>query len=570
MACLKLILLLLVFFSFELSAKVDPNQVMLDEYLKIHKDFVGIHCNPKVEETYSELDQKYRGDGNFIPITLDEKVDQKVIKILLPLIKEKEAWIQTQIQHLKKTENFEVILQNIERLENEVSLLQEAKKDYFFAKTKDKKEKIESKAEKQFQQMLKEIQLLKENAPFLLSFKFPLNHLALRAEYEKAKAVASRESRSKANNIYLFRKIVQDGTYDEKRTRNDAVIRAAFDTLYHSLNHDKEDQEVRTFLTENERSDFKFVITNFRILLDNSKENFINRFAEWLSRTQRSHIFYSGLEAGKKNKSGESTMEVSSILAEKAHALSNLREFVLSKEVEAYQYWTKQSEIYQSLYAIETILYAEVGRMDAPDALERRDVAQIVINRHKNSIYNQLSEKDSLVGYLPKDLKTDQYQWLNVLFKEGEFSFTYFYIPGNFHIYCPDVSKVGQFLRRENVRIAQNYFKKPRENFNALRYFSRMSMFGRIEMDSLWEDYIALPEVPGKPVKNPKKLSRLFKQDRYRYLYHFTSGTPKKTYLVVEMTGKNYVVDTKNPNKLFYYRNPHHFRYFAPLKKTIK
>lgn len=548
--------------SFELSAKVDPNQVMLDEYLKIHKDFIATTCNPKVEETYATLDQKYRGDGNFIPITIDEKVDQKVIKTLLPLMKEKEAWINSQIEFLKKLENYDVILQNIERLENEVTLLQEAKKDYFFAKSKEQKEKIEARATKQFLQMLVEVERLKEAAPFLLSFKFPLNHLALRAEYEKAKAIATKESRSKANNIYLFRKIVQDGTYDEKRSRNDAVIRAAFDTLYLAL----KDGENRSFLTENERSDFKYVLTNFKILLDNPKETFIGRFNEWFARTQRGYNFYHGLEATKKNKGGESTLEVASILAEKAHALSNLREFVLKKEAEVYEYWTKQPEIYQALYAIETILYAEVGRMDAPDALERRDVAQIVLNRHKNPIYNQLNDKDSLVSYLPKDLKTSDYKWLNVLFKEGEFSFTYFYIPGNFHIYCPDVSKVGQFLRRENVRIAQEYFKRPREDFVALRYFSRMSMFGRIEMDSLWENYQALPEVPGRPVKNPKKLSRLFKQDRYKYLYFFTSGTPKRVYIVVEMQGKIYVVDAKNPNKLFYYRNPHHFRYFAPIK----
>lgn len=560
-----LFIAILTFDSFELSAKVNPNSVMLDEYLKIHNDFVNLHCNAKVVKTYSDLDQKYRGDGNFIPVTIEGKVDQKVIKVLLPLITEKTTWIQSQIDHLKKLKSFEIILQNIKRLENDVSLLQEAKKDFFFAKNKKQKDKIETRAKRQFVQMLIELQLLKDSATFLMSFKFPLDHLALRAEYDRTKAVNTRESRTKANNIYLFRKIVQDGTFDVKRTRNDAVIRAAFDTLFNSLNDEKEN--VRIFLTENERSDFKYIIKNFRILLNNGKKVFSIRLTEWLSRTQRSYVFYQELEAGKKNKSGESELEVTSILAAKAHALSNLREFVLSKEAEVYQYWSKQPEIYQSLYAIETILYAEVGRIDAPDALERKDVAQIVINRHQNPIYNQLGVKDSLIPYLPKELNTEQYKWLNVLFKEGEFSFTYFYIPGNFHLYCPDVSKMGKFLRRQNVRIAQDYFKFPRDSFNALRYFSRMSMYGRIEMDSLWDNYEALPEVPGKPVKNLKKLSRLFKQDRYNYLYHFNSGASEKTYLVVEMKGKNYVVDAQNPNKLFYYRNPHHFRYFAPVLK---
>ena len=181
-------------------------------------------------------------------------------------------------------------------------------------------------------------------------------------------------------------------------------------------------------------------------------------------------------------------------------------------------------------------------------------------------MYSSLSEKDAIFPYLSREIKSKDHKWLNVLFKEGEFSFTYYYIPGNFHIYCPDNSKVGQYLRRENVRIAQEYFAHPRKDFKALRYFSRMSMFGRIEMDTLWENYTAIAERPGKPVRNPKKLSKLFKQDRYKYLYHFTSDDSDKTYLVVEINGKNYVVDAKNPNSLFYHRNPHHFRYFAPIK----
>ena len=547
--------------SHKAEAKTDPKQEMLDEYLKIHKEYITLSCNPKVEETYAELDQKYRGDGNFIPVTIDEKVDQKTIKTLLPLFKEKEAWIESQIQAMIKLENFETVLQNISRLENEVNLLQEAKRDHLFAKKKETKEHIKEKAEKQFQQLLKEVELLKDNAPYLLSFKFPLDHLNLRAEYEKQKSLTTKEARARANAIYLFRKIVQDGTYDEKMTRNDAVIRSAFDTLYLSLKKEPK----RDFLTENERSDFKYVLTNFRILLDIKKEVYVGRFQMWLERTKRAHAFYAGLE-GKRNQKGEALLELTAILAEKAHALSNLREFVLKKEAEAYEFWAKQPEIYQSLYAMETILYAEVGRMDAPDALERRDVAQIVINRANHPVYSVLTPQDAIVPYLSKDLKTEKYKWLNVLFKEGEFSFTYFYIPGNFHIYCPDVSKVGQFLRRENVRIAQEYFEKPRNNFDALRYFSRMSMFGRIEMDSLWENYKALPEVPGRPVKNPKKLARLFKQDRYKYLYHFTSASPKKSYMVVEMLGRNYVVDLNNTKALFYHRNPHHFRYFAPVK----
>jgi len=217
----------------------------------------------------------------------------------------------------------------------------------------------------------------------------------------------------------------------------------------------------------------------------------------------------------------------------------------------------------QALYAIETILYSEVGRMDAPDALERKDVAQVVINRYDHPSYNSIGERDSISKFLSSSIKSKENKWLNVLFKEGEFSFTYFYIPGNFHIYCPDMSRMGQYLRRENVRIALELLNKPKPATAALRYFSRTSMFGRIEMDSLWNDFRPLPEVPGTPVPNAKKIYNLFQKDRYTFLYDFNNEEQKKKYLVVELKGKTYVVDSAEPNRVFHYRNPHQFKYFS-------
>lgn len=545
-------------------AKSKLDQAVLGEYLKIQKEYAESSCKPGVAETYQTMDTKYRGDGNYIPVLLDQKVDQKTIKASLPLIKEKIVWIKSQAEILKKTTSLEDPLQTLKRIENEVQVLQEAKKDYFFAKKKDQKEDIEERAKKQFAQLMKEVELFRGQVAFLLSFKFPLNHLELRGEYEKFKNVNTKEARSKANAIYLSRRMYQDGTYDENLSRNDSVIRAGFDTLYLSLYKQKN----RIFLTENERSDFKFVITNFKNLLDMGPEALVTRFNEWSDRAERSLAFYQDLSDGKKIKIADTdtVTDVTAILEERAKSLSNLKAFVLKKEGETYDYWSKKSELFQYLYAMETILYAEVGRIDAPDALERRDVAQVVINRFSHPFYSDLTSADSIFDFIPKEVKTKDYKWLNVLFKEGEFSFTYFYIPGNLHIYCPDMSKVGQFLRRENVRIALELLNKPRKNFPALRYFSRMSMYGRIEMDSLWEDYKAVGEVPGRPVKNPKSLATLFKQDRYKFLYDFEVTDKKKTYLVVEMKGRPYVVDFNKPSQVYYYRNPHQFRYFAPLK----
>ncbi len=546
------------------AAKTNINQSVLNEYLKAQKIYADSSCTPGMEKTFKELDTKYRDDGNFIPVLIDQKVDQKTIKSILPLIKEKIIWIKSQENNVNSLPSFNEISQTLKRIENEVLVLQEAKKDMFLAKNQKQKKAIEVKAKKQFTQLLVEINNFKSQAPFLLSFNFPLNHLDLRADYDKLKNSTAKDSRSKANAVYLYRRVVQDGSYDENLSRNDSVIRAAFDTLYLSLTKNKN----RSLLSDNERADFKYILANFKNLIGLGKETLSKRYIEWADRAERSLIFYHDLAEGLKVKINDEAApsDISSILEERAKSLYNLKAFVLKQEAATYEYWSKKSVLLQYLFALETILYAEVGRIDAPDALERRDVAQVVINRYSNDFYSNMGAEDSLNAYLAKNLKTKEHKWLNVLFKEGEFSFTYFYIPGNLHIYCPDMSKVGQFLRRENVRIALELFNNPRKDFKAMRYFSRVSMFGRIEMDSLWDNYEALGEVPGRPVKNKKKLSTLYKQDRYKYLYDFQSEDKKKTYIVVEMEGKAYVIDFNKPTQVYYYRNPNLFRYFAPLK----
>ncbi|MDD4973650.1 MAG: hypothetical protein PHY93_04830 [Bacteriovorax sp.] len=559
-----LVIILIIAISPKLHATTGLDDAILAEYLKIQKEYSDESCKAGTESAFQELDKTYRGDGNFIPVSLDEKVDLKTIKNLIPLMIEKSLWIQSQIDFIKKIQDSKSLKFEMDRLENDVSLLLEAKKDYFFTKDKAKRDNIQANAGLQFQQMLKEIEQFKNQIPFLLSFKFPVNHLSLRTEYEKFKNQNNKEARLRANSIYLFRKIVQDGTYDENLIKSDAVIRSAFDTLYMSLNKESN----RNFLTDNERVDFSYVIRNFDKLLSLKPDALIARYTEWKARNERTLGFYQDLVEGKKIKLSEDSRikDVTSLLEERARSLYTLKDFVLSRESNTYDFWSRRSELMQSLFAIETILYSEVGRMDAPDALERRDVAQIVINRSENSTYNLLKSQDTITKFLSPKIKIEENKWLNVLFKEGEFSFTYFYIPGNFHIYCPDMSRTGQFLRRENIRIALELLNKPRTNFTALRYFSRTGMFGRIEMDSLWNEFKALPEVPGKPVRNPRKIYGLFKRDQYKFLYDFTNEDLKKSFLVVELKGKTYVVDAKNTKQIYYYRNPQQFKYFTLLK----
>ena len=361
------------------AAKANLDQSALNDYLKAQKIYSDSSCNPGTEKLYKDLDTKYRDDGNFIPILADQKVDQKTIKTILPLIKEKIIWIKSQENNVNALENFKEITETLKRIENEVLVLQEAKKDMFLAKTKKQRNAIEARAKKQFSQLLIEVDKLKSQAPFLLSFNFPLNHLELRADYEKFKSSSAKDSRLKSNAIYLYRRIVQDGSYDENLSRNDSVIRAAFDTLYLSLIKRKD----RSLLTDNERADFKYIVANFKNLIGLGKETLAKRYVEWADRAERSLIFYHDLAEGKKIKVNDEALptDISTILEERAKSLYNLKTFVLKQEAASYEYWSKKSETLQYLFALETILYAEVGRIDAPDALERRDVAQVVINR---------------------------------------------------------------------------------------------------------------------------------------------------------------------------------------------
>jgi hypothetical protein len=532
-------LIIIFFASPESYAKVPLNQGILNEYLKLHKEFSHIACTNNSTEDFKKLNKSYLGDGRFIPTTVHEKLDYEVIKNFISLMTEKSAWIKSEFDFIQNTADFKSIVKNLDQIDSEMD-------SYFLDKKFSHVEKIKI--------LLDEF---KSKAPFLLSFKFPLDHLKLRTDYDLYKNSSVAESRLRANSIYFYRKIVQDGTFDEEMVKSDSALRAAFDTLYRAI-EEKEKKKIE--LTDIDRTDLIFVVKSYSHLLKEGKKKLLKRFQEWGMRNNRSLSFYQSLLANDKTSNDL-------LLRERTGDVEAFKKFVMQNEAHAYEFWAKQSELMQALFVIETILYNEVGTADAPDALERRDIAQILINRFENPKYNTLSLLDTIAHYLIVDkIKINENKWLNVLFKEGEFSFTYFFIPGNYSIYCPDTSRTGQFYRRENVRIALENLNQPRKNFKALRYFSRVSMYGRISMDSLWSDFKALDETPGKPLRNTQKIQKLYEQKKSLNLYKFTNDELKISFQVIEVKNKKYVIDLDNTKNIYYYRSPHLFRYFAPIK----
>jgi hypothetical protein len=76
-----LVIILVLAISPKLHATTGLNDSILTEYLKLQKEYSDESCKAGTESAFQDLDKTYRGDGNFIPISLDEKVDLKTIKV---------------------------------------------------------------------------------------------------------------------------------------------------------------------------------------------------------------------------------------------------------------------------------------------------------------------------------------------------------------------------------------------------------------------------------------------------------------------------------------------------------
>jgi len=541
------------------DALVNSNNKIIADYLKIHKEFSKQLCSPGTEEHFWKLFRNYRGNGNFIPVLPNEELDKKTIKKNLSLLEKKGSWLSKQLKFLNKYKKFAVQKKRIEKLQRNLNELLEFKKKYFLAKDIKTKSKIKNASKYKFIEFKSEFSSLIKEIPFLLSFNFPLDHFALRLNYDTYKSRTDIEGKMMANDIYFYRKVVQDGAQDPNHKRSDRFLRATIDTVYLKMN------EPSFFISEELRYDFSSVLEGIKRQLKLGSRHQKKRLNEWLHRNKRSLKFYSQISETKK--AGSKEIQLGDSVAEKrAKARYILKDYVLQKEAKSYEFWAKQPKLMRSLFSLETILFNEVGGIDGRDALERRDVAQVVINRLNLKKYNNIVEKESLYSYLEK-LKIenrDQYKWLNVMLKEGEFSFSYFFIPGNAKIYCPDMTRRGRFLRKENLRVSLSLLKKPSDDFKALRYFSRASMLGRIDMAKLWNDYSALAERPGKKAHHTKILKRMYKQGKYKFLYDFKTKD-NLHFKVVEIKRKPYVLPVGKLN-FYKYRNPHFFKYFTPIR----
>lgn len=518
-------------------------------------------CVPKAESIFDQNLLSYRGQGYWIP-ELNDDVDVESIKSLLPQFEKKLAWIKAQkseVQKDKKLPNADVTAATQRVLKKLLAL-----KKTELALDEDKKTASRKESLKLLSELLKNYETMIKKVSFLSNFQYPVDHLKNRKVYDEYREKEDVESVKVANYTFLYRKLLEDGAYNKDRTGSDIYLRTTIDTLHYEL------REHGFYLSEDARYDLDFVLSKIESELAKGKNRIVERLDEWEERTGRALDFYRSLTlpenqvqaiAGDKNSTPNRQL-----ILQHNKASDQLKEFVYTKQAEVYNYWLNQPELPRAIFVLETILLNEVGGVDGDDALERQDVARVVMNRLDKPKYLSIGKKEFIYPYLKKvttDFHLKNERWLNALFKQGEFSFTYYYMSGVAKIFCPDMSPRAKKLRQQNVEIALQVLKEGNTSFKTTRYFSRASMIGRIHMDSIWEDYIPYPERPGLLAKGQPELLKAFNDGNYTFLYSFKDPA-FEVYQVVEIDGRNYALGEKNGIKLFFdHRNPHYFRYFT-------
>lgn len=528
---------------------------VIERYLKEHQKFFKNMCRPGTEEKFWKLNSKFRGSGFYVPGLPNSKLDILTVNRFVPELERKKKWIEGQSKELsKRKKDFDSEFKKLEEFRTIIKQLLEYKGHYFEKEKAIEKEKSRIRSKYLLIKFKNEFKKFLKKIPFLLSYRHPNDHFDLRLTYDTFKGREDVKEARRANEVYFYRKIVQDGAQDSNNSRSDTFMRTSIDTIV--LEIDKEND----FLTENLRYDLDFALDAIEYHLKKGKNNLVERLDVWSDRTARMIEFYKSLKQNKV-KMGDHYETADEIVKAKDIARLGLKKFSYQKLADSYEYWKSRPEWMRALFSIETILYNEVGSLDGPDALERKDVAQVVINRTRIPQYYVIPSEDSVHQYITSSAKPlEKYRWLNVLFKEGEFSFTYYFIHGNLRIYCPEMTNIGKKLRLSNLNIAYDILKEPNFDFEAVRYFSRHSMLGRIDMNHIWTDFAPIPERPGFPHSRSSELVKSYKSGNYDYLYHFIDPSGRK-FKVLSFDKKVYV---KPLNKLqfYYYRNPHYFRYF--------
>lgn len=525
----------------------------IQSYLEIHREYRAKFCRPQTEEDYKKLLTKYRGSGLHIPDVGDE-VDYVTLEKILPELEQKIQWIQQESLELSKRKKIPTVEELTLPIEKIISELLKAKKITVLSTDEKEKKKAFQVSHDEMAKLRKEFRHLIDQISFLTNYHYPNDHLKNRKIYDDFKDLEDPTSKQIANYSLMHRRIVEDGAYNPDHTDGDQFLRTTIETVALEMTRPM------LLIEEDLRYDLQWILKRMGKELNRTRPELLARLKEWEERTSRLYQFYKELILP------ENRQKSRELIKEHNQAQLQLKEFVFSRQSDSFEFWKKQSEVNKALFTLDTILYNEVGDVDKDEPLERLDVAQVVFNRQGVDEYHTLKKdqplyKRLLEKFSEKDIQSEA--WLNILFRQGEFSFTYYYIPGVVKMFCSDLSPLGRRLQHENLEIALSVLREPRMDFTPLRYFSRASMLGRINMASVWDNYQKFPERAGLLMNNQGELKKSYQKGEFTFLYEFID--PKgEGYIVLEINNKICVAKLTPGGPIFYsYRNPHYFAYFT-------
>ncbi len=509
-------------------------------------------CPAGTEDEFNKLLKAYRGLGFWVP-ELAGEVDFLTVEKFLPDIERKLAWIQAQKKSLQGRKSLPGLV-TITTIEKRIDALLRHKYAWDTEPLGEKKRKAALASAQEMFRLKQDWAKLIRLVPFLTNFAFPVDHLKNRKVHDEFRDKGGAAAQQLANSAFFYRRILEDGAYNPDHTGSDSWLRTTIDTVQLEIDRPM------AMLEEDVRYDLEYVLARMKKELERGKPALAARLGEWEERTERTLAFYRDLIRP------EGRDAARALVRERNQATLRLKEWVSAKQALSWLWWQRQDELMKALYSIETILYNEVGDVDSKEALERLDVAQVVVNRKDIPFYRSIDPLQEIYPLLRQNLSDEKIQaehWLNVLYRRGEFSFTYYYMPGAVKAICPDLSRTGLRLQDENLKIGLALLRQPRSEFKALRYFSRASMPGRINMASVWENYFRLPERPGLLAEEQALLAQQRERGELRYLYKF-DDPDGVSYHVYQSSKKVYAARPHNGKWVFYsWRNPHYFTYFG-------
>lgn len=537
-------------------------QDLKEEYLKIHQEYFNALCSPSTPEFHQKLFKDFQGDGIYLPFIDNEKIDLEIVEASLPLLEKKVQWLKKRIEELRQNQFKWIVPDQVNSLREDISGLLKIKQDIAFGskQTTDAIHTLQLKLVQDFDDLIKEI-------PFLLNFEFPIDHAQMRIDHDLLAAKTDPKSKADKLRIYTYRKIYEDGAQDLGSSNSDAAVRGLISTLNIRLHTDQVDP--KNVISEDNRYDLVSTLSFVENQYKKGKEKIQERMNEWYQRSLRTLNVYSTLIKKYKNVHNDNAEELKKIVDEANSKRSALKKFHLEKMSSSYLFWSNRPEIFQALFALETILFNEVGNSDLKSGSFRKDIIQVVFNRKQLDSYSTLDPNDALYGIL-KEKPLDSLlksSWINVLFKEGEFSFTYYFLKAASNVYCPDMAFVGKRLREENLKLILNMMQLPNYDFKAIRYFSRHSMFARINMAPIWTGFEQEQEKQGDYLVGVQSLKKDFIHEKFNYLYSFQNDS-SRTFHVLDFQSESHqgpVVMSYFGNRpiFFEHRNPHLFRFFS-------